>query len=68
MATALEICARNTAGAKARDEAARAQIRADFPTAVRIVAELAADQSFPGHPPFKPRVIWMEENGKRWSR
>lgn len=60
---AREICKANIAPAEAKKK----QLRVDFPFAVKIVDELSAlfDD---GHPPFKPKVLWMKENGKEWKR
>lgn len=69
---AMQICEANTAEARAKEVAARAKLREDFPDATelakRMAAELAAERSWPGHPLFKPRVVRMTQGDKSWSR
>lgn len=59
--SAIDICAANTITAKAWSESDRAAMRARFPFAAGIVAELTAAG-------FKPRVIVMAEGTSAWRR
>lgn len=62
--SAQQIAAANIPDARARKE----KLRAEFPFAVAKVDELKNDKSHPEWPGFKPRLIWMEQEGKRWQR
>ena len=61
MKRALEICARNANTARTKSDAERQAMRARFPFAAGIVAELVAAG-------FKPRVLAMSEGGHEWRR
>ena len=58
----VELCRANARTARAKSDTERLAMRARFPFAVRMVAELTAAR-------FMPRVLWMvAENGDEWRR
>lgn len=61
MKSALDICRANVKTARTKSDDERQAMRARFPFAVSIVAELTAAG-------FKPRVLRMSENGFEWRR
>ena len=60
-ANAIDICRANANTARAKSDAERQAMRARFPFAAGVVAELVAEG-------FKPRVIAMTEVGQTWQR
>ena len=64
----IAICRANAEAARTKSESDRQAMRARFPFAASIVAELVADKSHPELPAFKPKVIAMTEGGHSWQR
>lgn len=61
MKSPTDICRANAQTERAKRDSDRAAMRARFPFAAEIVAELVAAG-------FKPRVMAMSENGNEWRR
>lgn len=61
MKSAIAICRANADTARAKRDSDRDAMRARFPFAAGIVAELVAEG-------FKPKVLSMTEGGHSWQR